>query len=59
MSMMYEDLAQLELKLKQLIQQQQEEKAAAAAGAVPESKLDGKAAGRPLIEVEAVGVDAN
>lgn len=56
-SMMYEDLAELELKLKRLIQQQQEEKAAAEAA--QKSKLEGRGAGRPLIEVEAVGVEAN
>lgn len=54
-STMYEDLAQLEVKLMELIKQQQQEKAAAEAA----EQQKGKAAGRPLVVVEAVSADAN
>jgi hypothetical protein len=53
---MYEDLAQLEVKLREYIEQQQKDKAAAEAAAAGKLK-DG--VGKPLVVVEAVASRSN
>lgn len=58
MSLMYEDLAQLEIKLMQLIEQQQKDKvakaaAAGAAGDAAPNKAD-VAARKPMVRAQAV-----
>lgn len=56
---MYDDLAQLEVRLKQLIDREQQEKAVAeTAKAVAASQTDLKSSGRPLVVVEAGSLEA-
>lgn len=58
MSLMYEDLAQLEIRLMKLIEQQQKDKAAAAAaagaGGASAAKKADAAAHKPMVRVQAV-----